>query len=369
MFKHLFIALSLICISLSQTQAGLFFTSTKIKRDETVVFFPGLAYKSLDGRQWIVEIHGWIFESTLANYIKKLAPKFLHLKNSPNNLAAKKRMEERIHWFFVDNERNKKLSIRLAGTVYTLRKSKPNGHFYGTFRLPVAQVARWKLDAYNRIGFAAVMQKNDPRLFKGTIQFIPDRGISIISDIDDTIKLSEVHNKHRLLRNTFLQPYRIIPGMNSSYRRWARRSQRHRKLTFHYLTASPWQLYVPLQRFIRKNHFPPGTFHMRYFRIKDRTFFNLFKSPTSYKTVEIIKLLKKFPHRQFVLIGDSGESDLEVYTQIASQYPKRIRAIFIHEVKPRPIAKNRFRSSIVRKMRSPIIIFKTYKQPAKLPFY
>jgi len=90
-----------------------------------------------------------------------------------------------------------------------------------------------------------------------------------------------------------------------------------------------WQLYPPLQDFIRSSRFPPGTFHLRNFRWKDESFFNLFKSPEGHKLAVIEPLLERFPKRRFILVGDSGEKDAEIYETLARKYPQQIVHIMI----------------------------------------
>jgi hypothetical protein len=52
---------------------------------------------------------------------------------------------------------------------------------------------------------------------------------------------------------------------------------------FHYVSASPWQLYPALAEFRRTNGFPAGTFHLKTFRWKDESFFDLVQSLLEYK--------------------------------------------------------------------------------------
>ena len=150
----------------------------------------------------------------------------------------------------------------------------------------------------------------------------------MISDIDDTIKVSEVADRKALLRNTFLKPFEAVDGMAAVYRLWNTEA----KAQFHYVTASPWQLYPALSEFIRSNRFPAGTFDMKSFRWKDRKFWNLFKSPEPYKRRVIEPILNAFPQRRFVLVGDSGERDPEIYGALAREHPDQVVRILIRDV-------------------------------------
>jgi phosphatidate phosphatase APP1 len=68
------------------------------------------------------------------------------------------------------------------------------------------------------------------------------------------------------------------------------------------------------------------------FRWKDKTLFNFFQSSAAHKIKTISWLITTFPQRQFILVGDSGEQDPEIYAQLAQQYPQQIAYILIREV-------------------------------------
>jgi phosphatidate phosphatase APP1 len=103
-------------------------------------------------------------------------------------------------------------------------------------------------------------------------------------------------------------------------------------VTFHYVSASPWQLYPALTKFLDTYHFPQGSFYLRLFRWKDENFFTVFQSSKPHKIETIEHLLQWCPQRRFILVGDSGEQDAEIYAMFALKYPGRINHIFIHEV-------------------------------------
>jgi phosphatidate phosphatase APP1 len=107
---------------------------------------------------------------------------------------------------------------------------------------------------------------------------------------------------------------------------------RSNRAAFHYVSASPWQLHAPLTDFARSNGFPEGTFDLKGFRWKDRSFLNLFDDPLTYKLAVIEPLLKRFPNRRFVLIGDSGERDPEIYAELVRRHPRQIARVLIRDV-------------------------------------
>jgi hypothetical protein len=278
-----------------------------LKPDERVVFFPGIGQRSADGAHWEIEIRGWIFEPEARTALLPVFRTTLGLGQLDE--AEEKIFRERARLFLVDNERDKRVSIWLAGEEHKLSKSGPNGHFTSRLRILPAGVSR-------RLEFAG-----------GQVHLLEPTGISVISDIDDTIKISEVADRRALLMNTFARPFQAVAGMAVLYKSWEKAGAQ-----FHYVSASPWQLYPPLAEFQEANGFPTGTFHLKEFRWKDRSFFDLFDSPEKYKLGVIEPLLRRFPNRRFILVGDSGEKDPEIYGTLVRKYPKQIDRIFIRDV-------------------------------------
>ncbi len=229
--------------------------------------------------------------------------------------------------FLVDNERGKKLEVRLGGQRFGLARSEANGHFTGRLGLRRDWLAGLAGDAW--LPVEAVMPEDDRRRFTGRVQLLRPEGFSVISDIDDTIKISVVTDKRELLANTFLREFRDVPGMARAYGRWAEVGA-----AFHYVSSSPWQLYPALSEFMARKGFPPGAFHLKSFRLKDRTFFELFAAPEDTKIPTIESILSAFPGRRFVLVGDSGEKDPEIYGTIARRYRDQVAHVFIRDVSP-----------------------------------
>jgi hypothetical protein len=300
---------------------------SSIKSDEEVTFFPTYGHLDEEGTTWIVAIHGWIYEPEVEGLARRrLLDQLRRSLGLDEPDAGTAIFEERARAFLVDNERGKTISLRLGGTIHRVGISGPNGHFRGNLRLS-AEEAVVLMRGRGWITFRAVTREGDKRDFSGRAQLIDKTGLSVISDIDDTIKDSEVSDRKALLANTFLREFRAVPGMADAFRLWGDRGA-----AFHYVSASPWQLYRPLAEFLRENGFPEGTFHLKDFRWKDTSFFNLFESPERTKREAIEPILGAFPRRRFFLVGDSGERDPEVYGELARKYPRQIVRILIRDV-------------------------------------
>jgi phosphatidate phosphatase APP1 len=174
----------------------------------------------------------------------------------------------------------------------------------------------------------AVLGANDSRDFRGRLQLIQSNGVSIISDVDDTIKHSNVSNRRDLFRNTFTKSFSPVNGMPELYQDCAKAGA-----VFHFVSGSPWQLYEPLREFCRAEGYPDGSFHLKRFRFREAAR-KLRRSPQKlYKQATIEPILAAFPQRKFVLIGDSGEQDPDIYGHFLRESPDQIVGIFIRAIR------------------------------------
>lgn len=304
---------------------------SEVSADEVVVFYPTYAHPTSDEKSWVLHIHGRIFEpeesSTKRALLLGIMRRSFGLSKGEEETTT---FKVRMRAFLVDNERDKTIHIRLGDSIFRAGKSGPNGHFSSDIVLSNGQVetllAADKTES-RTIRFTAFLPADDDRQLAGKVELIDPRGLSIISDVDDTIKVSEVTNRRALLANTFLREYKAVAGMPELYRQWEKPGVR-----FHYVSASPWQLYGPISDFIATEKFPAGSMHMKMFRLKDESALNLLAAQDKYKPEVIAKILTDFPQRRFVLVGDSGELDPEIYGELARTFKKQVARIFIRHV-------------------------------------
>ena len=327
-----------------------------IKGDELVLFFPTLGHRVVGGESWELEVHGWIFESEPRTAFLGLVRRALGIEKEELTAEETALFKERARWFLTDNERNKKIKVEIAGQTFALTNSGANGHFAGRLKIAAKPGAALETE---RISFRAITRESDERVFAGEAVLLGAEGLSVISDIDDTIKVTNVRDRHELLRNTFCRPYRSVPGMVDVYRAWAT----NHGAQFHYVTAGPWQLFAPTEEFTRTNGFPAGTFHMKLFRWKDETVMNLFESPHLYKRAVIAPLLERYPARRFVLVGDSGEKDPEAYGDLARKHPKQVARIFIRDVTGEAPDDKRYRKAFDK---LPAELWKIFREPSEI---
>ncbi len=100
----------------------------------------------------------------------------------------------------------------------------------------------------------------------------------------------------------------------------------------HYVSSSPWHLAEPLLEFFTAKGLPLSSITLKHFRLKDLTALNILLPGRETKPPEIEAILTRYPGRRFILIGDSGEDDPEVYAEALRRHPKQIARIYIRNV-------------------------------------
>ncbi|KAI9067975.1 hypothetical protein FKP32DRAFT_1588164 [Trametes sanguinea] len=152
--------------------------------------------------------------------------------------------------------------------------------------------------------------------------------IRVISDIDDTIKLSGIMSGARaVFHNVFVKDLRdsVIRGMGDWYMSMWKRGVR-----FHYVSNGPFELLPVVNEFLQISQLPPGSVRLRSYG--GRSLFNgLLSAPAMRKRTGVLDVLNHFPDARFFLVGDSGEQDLELYAEIARERPDQILGIFIRD--------------------------------------
>lgn len=152
-------------------------------------------------------------------------------------------------------------------------------------------------------------------------------GVSLISDVDDTVKRSNISGGAReIFRNTFVRDLADLTV--EGVKEWYNEMYKH-GVSIHYCSNSPWQLYPVLASFFKMVGLPPGSLHLKQYTGMLQ---GIFEPVAERKKSTLDRLMRDFPNRKFILVGDSGEADLEVYTELAMSNPGKILAIFIRDV-------------------------------------
>ena len=160
--------------------------------------------------------------------------------------------------------------------------------------------------------------------------------LGVISDVDDTVLISEVPDKTKLLKNTFLKnpiQRQTFPGTSDFYRRLLAPNADPKTAAMFYVSASPRQLTQNIQASLTRNDFPPGVLVTK--QISGHGHDPLLDQK-QYKTVKIENIFTALPWVNFILVGDDGERDPETFQALKDKHPERVLAIYIRKVHPDP---------------------------------
>lgn len=156
-----------------------------------------------------------------------------------------------------------------------------------------------------------------------------DADFGIISDIDDTVLVTNATSLVGMARSVIRNAASRLPfeGVADLYRAL----HRDRNPIF-YVSSSPWNLYELLHDFMDLNKIAHGPMFLQDWGIDETTF--LMAAHEEHKLAQIQVLVDYYPELRFVLIGDSGQHDPEIYLRVIQSHPNRILGAFIRDVTP-----------------------------------
>jgi len=293
---------------------------------EQARLFPTYAARSAG--QWTVPVHGWIFapreESELRGVGLSMAGRLLGKEEETAILR------QRLRSFWVKGQESRPVDIELAGKTYHPARSDASGHFQGTISMPSAaappaadaQELQW-LD-YRIAGCGG-----SKREFKGKVGLLEGAGLSVVTDIDALRPPAPAGGRGRA-EGVLFHELTVQPGMAGALSKWAQQGA-----AFHYLSDLPWQLYPEVSRLL--DGMPPGSVELRSLQWEGlgkgsalQTVDRLLESLSSSRQQlagSLEDLMKRFPARGFVLIGDGGGGAPEAFAAAARRHPQQVRLI------------------------------------------
>lgn len=161
----------------------------------------------------------------------------------------------------------------------------------------------------------------------------PDAEFAVVSDLDDTVIKTKSTDTLQQIAIVFGKgahtrtPFRGIAALYRALQLGA--DDRGRNPMF-YVSKSGWNLYDLFTEFMDANDIPLGPLFLTDLRVVDDP------SPVvgsqSHKFESIDELIRVYPELPFVLLGDSGMRDPELYLNLAQAHPGRVKAVYIHDV-------------------------------------
>lgn len=161
----------------------------------------------------------------------------------------------------------------------------------------------------------------------------PSAEFGVISDIDDTVLYTNATNWFKMAWTVFLGNARTrmpFTGAAAFYRALMNGGRTNSLNPLFFISSSPWNIYDLLSDFFRLQDIPLGPLLLRDWGISEEEFL-----PTrhdSHKLKSIQGILDLYSDLPFILVGDSGQEDPEIYHQVVARYPGRIHAVYIRDV-------------------------------------
>jgi len=160
----------------------------------------------------------------------------------------------------------------------------------------------------------------------------PTAEFGVISDIDDTIVQTGVTSFLTMARIIFSNARSRLPfeGVSAFYRALQQGQSNEARNPLFYVSSSPWNLYDLLVDFFTLQKIPLGPLFLQNYGLATDHLFT--SGHEKHKLDQIETLLSTYPELSFILIGDSGQKDPEIYREVTRRHPNRIRAIYIRDV-------------------------------------
>ncbi|GAA5512667.1 hypothetical protein Dcar01_01385 [Deinococcus carri] len=166
-----------------------------------------------------------------------------------------------------------------------------------------------------------------PGTTRARVQVVAEARFGIISDLDDTVIQSDVTSLPRMLVTSLTGNARTrlpFPGVGALYRALTRDGEARNPIF--YVSSSPWNFFDLLWQFLEYRRIPLGPLFLRNWGV------DLLGGHGGYKHGVIERIFARFPGLNFVLVGDSGEKDPEIYAEVVRRHPGRVLAVYIRDV-------------------------------------
>jgi len=311
----------------------------EVVTEKEVTFYPTYGHRK--GNGWNIRLRGWAHKDR--EHLNQLVTKLATIRDRCSQ-SDMRSFQSRTNDLEDDDKAFEKVIIKFDSDpedqVYEFEeRSNSNGIVEQDLSLTDERARQLLAGQGSTNGWLTYRAVSREHTGLGRIRLIEPEGDSFITDIDDTIKITQIPaGESVVLRNTFCLDFKAAPGMVQQYRELG-------DVPVHYISGGPQQMFWPLYDFLitGAGGFPEGTFHLNSYPknlLERETVSNLIKlaaggpfdSTYTHKVREITSLMEDFPRRQFILIGDSGEVDPEVYSEIRRTRPGQVKEIRIRDL-------------------------------------
>ena len=96
-----------------------------------------------------------------------------------------------------------------------------------------------------------------------------------------------------------------------------------------YVSTGAWNFAPHLERFMAEHGFPPGPMLLTDWGPAEDGWF---RSGAAHKRATLERLRSEHPHTKWVLVGDDGQRDPEIYSEFAAAHPDAVTAVAIRQL-------------------------------------
>ncbi len=298
-----------------------------VGKNERADFYPTPSRFNEAKKAWEVTLEGRIYEPK-ENAAIKATVASLRILNLAVQKIDTRFVDERLASLFAENKKGRRVRLQFSdrGTPAKIGKTNSVGQFEKQIEIPADRMTRPDADGFASYSVSACA----PQEPSGFVQLLASSGTSVISTVDDTLKITGSDAPAAAAVNSLLRRYESVPGMARLYQDW------HAKgAAFHYVSGMPRELYPSFARFLAEGGFPKGSIELRTWSLQGESLLDKMDqlaaafNDESFKNDVISKMLEQFPNRRFILVGNSVSNDPEVMGELAYRYPSRVSAVYI----------------------------------------
>lgn len=172
-------------------------------------------------------------------------------------------------------------------------------------------------------------------VFTGELYHPLQSSTAVISDIDDTVLIShstKFHKKLNLVLFRNAHSRKPIPLIKDWYGHLHELNEQINPKDFFYVSNSEWNLYDFIADFFEVNRLPKGIFFLQNLKKGLKDILNTGRVDSEHKMRTIRFLLEFYPKKPFILVGDNGQKDIDIYSHICEEYPTRIKGVMIRKL-------------------------------------
>ncbi|KAF7854634.1 hypothetical protein EAF04_010442 [Stromatinia cepivora] len=303
-----------------------------VSKDDTVWLLDNTAYRNQLTGEWEAEFVAAVWETESGKHVPEIVGDIVGRIGGDGDRGEDEIVEERLRPFLMDVRPGRVVDIEFSEHQETTElRLGPGGRTGISSNIQKlrdgkdGEIVTWKAEVPT--GAEGILEMK-------TVYAEPE-GWGVISDIDDSIKITQTSSPIGILRSTFLSKPLPIEGMPEFYKHiQSLITPKHASVApWFYLSASPYTLYSFLSEF-RQEYYPQGTMILR-----DANFLSLgglletlTEGTQEYKVDRMEKIYRWLPKRKMICVGDSTQSDPEAYGEMYRKNPTWIKLILIRKV-------------------------------------